>query len=156
MRIHDAITGLLLAMLAVAVLVAVSQYPPIPGQNIGPSAFPGLVAGLLLICSCLLIWRGLRGERRPLAQFDDWVRSPRHILNVVLILGALLFYVLLSDVVGFIPSGILILAVLFFSLGVRTHLILPVAIIATLVIHTLFYKFLRVPLPWGPLQSIAW
>ena len=31
-----------------------------------------------------------------------------------------------------------------------------VAIAATLVIHTCFYKLLKVPLPWGVLQRFAW
>ena len=35
-------------------------------------------------------------------------------------------------------------------------LILPVAIVTTLVIHAGFYKLLKVPLPWGVLQPIAW
>ena len=35
-------------------------------------------------------------------------------------------------------------------------LILPVAIGVTLFIHTIFYKLLRVPLPWGLLQGMIW
>jgi putative tricarboxylic transport membrane protein len=31
-----------------------------------------------------------------------------------------------------------------------------ISLIATLVIHTAFYKLLRVPLPWGLLTPIAW
>jgi putative tricarboxylic transport membrane protein len=32
----------------------------------------------------------------------------------------------------------------------------PVAILATLLVHLVFYKFLRVPLPWGLLLPVAW
>jgi len=32
----------------------------------------------------------------------------------------------------------------------------PIAIVMTLLIHYAFYKLLKVPLPWGLLQSIAW
>ena len=156
MRIHDALSGLLLALLAVAVLITVSQYPPIPGQNVGPSAFPGLVAILLLGCSLLLIWRGVRGERRPLVVLGDWTKSAPHMINFLLVIASLLFYIFCSEVLGFIITGTAILAVLFYALGVRTLLILPTAIVATLVIHTVFYKFLRVPLPWGLLQGLHW
>jgi putative tricarboxylic transport membrane protein len=156
MRIHDALSGLLLALLAVAILVTVSQYPPIPGQNVGPSAFPGLVGILLLGCSLLLIWRGLRGERMPLIAMGGWTRSTPHLVNFLLVIASLLFYIFCSNFLGFIITGMLILAVLFYALGVRPVLVLPIAIIATLVIHTVFYKFLRVPLPWGLLQGLHW
>jgi putative tricarboxylic transport membrane protein len=32
----------------------------------------------------------------------------------------------------------------------------PIALVLTLLIHYAFYKLLRVPLPWGVLQPIAW
>jgi putative tricarboxylic transport membrane protein len=156
MRIHDALSGLLLALLAVAVLVAVSQYPPIPGQNVGPSAFPGLVALLLLACSLLLIWRGVRGERRALVVLGEWTKSTPHVINFLLVIASLLFYIFCSEFLGFMITGTAILAVLFYALGVRMMLILPIAIVATLVIHTVFYKLLRVPLPWGLLQGLHW
>jgi len=156
MRIHDALSGLLLALLAVAVLVTVSQYPPIPGQNVGPSAFPGLVALLLLGCSLLLIWRGVRGERRALVVLGEWTKSTPHVINFLLVIASLLFYIFCSEFLGFMITGTAILAVLFYALGVRMMLILPIAIVATLVIHTVFYKLLRVPLPWGLLQGLHW
>jgi len=156
MRVHDALSGALLAILAIAVLITVSQYPHIPGQDIGPSAFPGLLAVLLLGCSGVLIWRGLRAERQPLIVLGAWVRSPQHVANFFLVLAALLFYVLCADVLGFILTGVIILSVLFYSLRVPLLLILPVAIGVTLFIHTVFYKLLRVPLPWGLLQGIGW
>lgn len=156
MRIHDALSGFLLAVLAVVILVTVSQYPPIPGQNVGPSAFPGLLAVLLLGCSIALIWRGVRAERQPLIMLGAWVRSPRHLMNFALIVGSLLFYIYCAETLGFIVSGILILGTLFYSLRVRLVLILPVAAGVTLLIHTIFYKFLRVPLPWGLLQGYIW
>ena len=156
MRIHDALSGLLLALLAVAVLITVSQYPPIPGQNVGPSAFPGLIAILLLGCSLMLIWRGIRGERMPLVVMGDWTKSTPHVTNFLLVIASLLFSIFCSEFLGFIITGTAILAVLFYALGVRTMLILPIAIVATLVIHTLFYKFLRLPLHWGLLHGLHW
>ena len=156
MRIHDALSGFVLALLAIAVLVTVSQYPPTPGQNVGPSAFPGLLGLLLLGCSLLLIWRGLRGERQALVRLGDWTRSLPHVVNFLLVIAALLFYIFCANFLGFIITGILILSALFYSLGVRILLILPIAAGATLLIHTIFYKLLRVPLPWGLLQGMHW
>jgi len=45
---------------------------------------------------------------------------------------------------------------MFYALSVQTTRILPLAIGITLLIHTLFYKGLRVPLPWGVLSPIQW
>ncbi len=156
MRLHDALSGAVLALLAIAVLIGVSKYPTIPGQEIGPAAFPGVVAVLLLGCGGLLIVKGLRGPRIPLVQLGAWVSSPRHLVNCLTVIGGLLFYILCADTLGFIPCSLIILSVLFFGLGVRTMMILPVALVVTLIIHTLFYKFLRVPLPWGLLQGMIW
>jgi putative tricarboxylic transport membrane protein len=156
MKVNDALSGALLALLALAVLFAVRDYPSIPGQDIGPAAFPTLLAGLLLACSAVLVWRGLRDRAAAWVAPGAWLRSPRHLLNVALVVGGLALYVAVSDRVGFIPLSLLILSALFLALRVRPVLILPVALAATLVIHTVFYKLLRVPLPWGWLQGIAW
>ena len=41
-------------------------------------------------------------------------------------------------------------------LRVRASRAIPAALVMTLLIHYAFYKLLRVPLPWGVLQPIAW
>jgi putative tricarboxylic transport membrane protein len=48
------------------------------------------------------------------------------------------------------------LSALFVAFGVRRIWIAPVALVATIVIHFGFYTLLRVPLPWGVLEAIAW
>jgi putative tricarboxylic transport membrane protein len=45
---------------------------------------------------------------------------------------------------------------MFAVLRVRAALIPIVAIAVSLLIHFIFYKGLRVPLPWGLLQAWAW
>ena len=51
MKFNDAITGGALLALALAVLVNVAGFPAIPGQQVGPAVFPGLVALLLAGCA---------------------------------------------------------------------------------------------------------
>ena len=48
------------------------------------------------------------------------------------------------------------LAGLLWAYGVRRALIAPIALIASLVVHTVFYKLLKVPLPWGVLSGLTW
>ena len=71
------------------------------------------------------------------------------------VIGAVAFYILLADRVGFLIVGPAILFVLFLLFGVRPPRAAVVAIVATLVIWYAFYKLLRVPLPWGVLTRYA-
>jgi putative tricarboxylic transport membrane protein len=45
---------------------------------------------------------------------------------------------------------------LFLVFKVRLRTAIVVAVLGALCIHTLFYKLLKVPLPWGLLKSVAW
>ena len=156
MKLNDALLGLVFLALSIAVLVTIQGYPRIPGQSIGPGAFPGLIALLLGGCALALIWRGWR-ERpaQPLVAMGAWLASPRHLLNFCLTVAVLLFYVLASETIGFLICGTVILLALFFSLRVKPRLALVLAVFVPLVIHLIFYKLLRVPLPWG-LLPVLW
>jgi putative tricarboxylic transport membrane protein len=155
-KFNDALTGLAFLALSVAVLLNIQGFPDFPGQKIGPAAFPGLIAVLLAGCSIGLIWRGWR-ERAKQGFIDvgAWLYSPRHVRNFLITTGALVFYVLLADKLGFLVCGTIILLALFLTLQVKPVLAVPIALILPVVIHLIFYKMLRVPLPWGVLP-ILW
>ena len=157
MKLNDAVFGLLLTLLGAAVLVAIRGYPNIPGQPVGPALFPGLIAAGLCVAGVLLIVRGLRhrGEQ-PWLAWDDWVRSPRHALALLVLLGSVMFYIVAAEVLGFLPTAAIILTVLFLVLRVRPLLAVVIAVVAALLVHTAFYKLLKVPLPWGLLTGVAW
>jgi putative tricarboxylic transport membrane protein len=155
MKFNDAVLGAVFLALSIAVLVAIQGYPKIPGQSIGPGAFPGLIALLLGGCSIALIWRGWRERRaQPLVAMGAWLGSPRHLLNFLVATGALAFYVLAADQLGFLVCGALILLSLFLALRVKPLLAVPLALVLPIVIHLIFYKLLRVPLPWGVLPVL--
>lgn len=155
MRIHDSLIGTLLLMLSLAVLWHVQSFPPAAGQPYGPALFPGLIAAGLGLASLALIWQG-RGSGAPWLGAGDGLRSRRHLLGFVAALAGMVFYILSADALGFIVSSMLVLVVLQWALGVRIGPALGVALLTTLVIHACFYKLLRVPLPWGVLQPLAW
>lgn len=157
MRLNDAVIGALLLAIALAILVTVQSYPTIPGQNVGPAAFPGTLAVLLAGCAVGLIARGWRQRAaQPWAVPGAWLRLPAPRRRFVVTLGVLLFYILVSDRLGFIPTAVIGLSAMFVVLGVRRAWVLPLALAATLVIHTVFYKGLKVPLPWGVLLPWLW
>ncbi len=157
MKLNDAVFGVLLLALGGAVLLAVQGYPKIPGQPVGPALFPGLVAAGLCVCGVLLLVRGWRQRAgQAWLQWEDWVRSPRHVAGFVAVVGSILFYILASHALGFLPTAFAILLALFLVLRVPVGRALLVAAVATALVHFAFYKLLRVPLPWGVLKDIAW
>jgi putative tricarboxylic transport membrane protein len=157
MKINDAVFGFLLLLLGGVVLFVVQSYPKIPGQQVGPALFPGLIALGLCVCGLLLLVRGWRERATvPWLRFDEWVRSPRHVLAAALVVAGVVLYMLASVKIGFLVISTVVLTALMWALEVRPLRALLIAVIASLVIHTLFYKLLRVPLPWGVLMPFAW
>jgi putative tricarboxylic transport membrane protein len=161
LKINDAVWGALLLLLSGAILVYIQAFPSMPGQRVGPALFPGLLAIALAICALGLIASGLLARRRSVGQapwlvVEAWMRSPRHIAALIVVLGVNVFYILCVDALGFVVTGLIYLSALFAAFRVPARWIIPLALVITLVIHYCFYKLLRVPLPWGLLQGIAW
>jgi len=154
-RFNDALLGFGFLALSIAVLVDIQGFPSFQGQSIGPGAFPGLIAILLACCSVALIWRGWRERRQQRAiAVGAWLSSPRHVRNFLVTVGALVFYIAAADRLGFLICGTIILSSLFLSLRVKPALAVPLAVLLPLIIHVMFYKLLRVPLPWGVLPVL--
>jgi putative tricarboxylic transport membrane protein len=154
MKISDALMGALLLILAAAIGIYVSGFPAMSGQRYGAALFPGMIAAGLAACGALLLARGLR-EKAPALEFAPWTREATLAANFALVCGALLFYIFAAEPLGFMLTGTLLLLALMLKLGVRPMTAIVVAPAAALVIHLLFYKLLKVPLPWGVLKFMA-
>ena len=152
MKVHDALTGALLAGLGGVVLWHIQGFPAMPGQKFGPAWFPGLIAVGLVICGSLLMSRSKGG---PWIALPAWLREKRPLAGVVSVVAGLLSYVLAADALGFHVVAFALLSLWMRVLGASWKVTLWVAAIATLVIHLSFYKLLRVPLPWGILDRFA-
>ncbi len=161
MKLDDAVWGALFALLGAAILWHVQGFPRIPGQNVGPALFPGVLGAAMLVCGLVLIASGLKARRgtgaaAPWASRPEWLRSPRHVLAFAVLVASNVFYLVAVDRLGFLLTAFVYLAALMGVLRVRVVLVVPVAFIMALLIHYAFYKLLRVPLPWGVLQGVAW
>ena len=161
MKLNDAVWGAVLLLFGAAVLVHVQSFPHIPGQQVGPALFPGIVATGLGVCGVLLVLQGLADRRAggadaAWATVAPWMRNGHYVLAFLATIGVNVFYILAVDRLGFIVVGVIYLSILFWLFGVRRKWILPVAIVTTLVIHYAFYKLLKVPLPWGILQGFTY
>ncbi len=157
MKLNDAVFGLLLCLLGGAVLVTVQSFPRIPGQQVGPALFPGLIAAGLCVGGLVLIVRGWASRATvPWLHMEDWVRSPRHVAGFAVLVASIVFYILASNWLGFFICAAIVLLAMFLVLQVPPGRAVLFAVLATVLIHFAFYKLLRVPLPWGVLTPYAW
>ena len=157
MKINDVLSGVLVGAFGAAIYVHARTFPPMPGQNVGPNMFPQLIAAGFMICAIILVFRGVKTiGTEPWITVPDWLAQRRITLGFMSIPLVLVFYVTASESLGFIPTAVILLMALFLVFKVRLQTALVIAIVGSLVIHTLFYKLLGVPLPWGLLKSVAW
>ena len=156
MRLSDRFSGLLLLVVAVAIALLARTFHATPGHPVGPGLFPLLLGGGLGLCGLVLVWTGHGQTEGRMVVWEEWIRRPRLVLNFALVTGALVFYALAVDVVGFFLCAFLILTALFLAFDVNRRWIAPLAVAVTLLLHVVFYTLLRVPLPWGWLEGIAW
>lgn len=164
MKISDRLTGLFLALLGLATFWGGSKLPPVPGQQVGPSAFPMVTgAGLALLGILIALHVGRSFEDEAEAELaahsqadpdaERYAASRRWM--VLLPPGLLVFYYLVSERVGFVPTAALMIGTLAFAFGAKRKFILPVSIGGAIIIHLVFVKLLRVPLAPG-LLPMPW
>lgn len=156
MRVPDAIAGLVTAALGVAAIAISWRFPAIPGQPIGPAAFPTLVGTALMVSGITLFISGrLRGASAPVEAGETAGGRKARLPFLAVVLGLGLYAVVVAPL-GFHLASALLLGALLLSFGVRRGRALAVAAVVPLLLHYVFYSLLRVPLPWGVLRGVAW
>jgi putative tricarboxylic transport membrane protein len=156
MRLNDTLTGFLLLLFGVGVALHARAFPVTPGQGIGPGFIPVAVGVGIAACGAVLVWSGRKQPAARWLEVESWVRQPRIALNGALVIGSLVFYALVVDTLGFFLTAFVFLVVLFIAFGVARRWTAPLAVVVTVGLHVAFYSLLRVPLPWGWLEGIAW
>ena len=155
MRLNDAVIGAFLLVFATAVAFWSQSFPAIPGQQYGAAVFPTLVAAGLAVCGVLMIASGVL-QGGSVVAWADWAREPHGIRNVLVTAGAILFYIIAADTLGFMLTMAPILLLLFRLLAVGWLLSLVLAVLVTLAVQYIFGSVLYVPLPWGLLAPVRW
>jgi putative tricarboxylic transport membrane protein len=148
MRVNDAVIGALLVVFGGAVLVYIRNFPTLEEGYPGPALFPKILSILFIVAGLALIVQGAK-SRLPVITVDRGRFTPRRIINVAFVLGVVVFYIYVSEPLGFILTTAIILFALTKWLRVPIVQSLIVTVGVTLVIYTLFAKLLLVPLPWG-------
>lgn len=158
MKVNDAISGGFFILFAGLIFYLTKDFRIMPGQNYGAAFFPRTIAVLMALMGAVLVFQGLRTRAGPWVEALDWVRSPRHVGNFVIVLAVLVFYILFSGWLGFPIAGFAGLLVLLLWLRGPAHWLqaIVVALLTVIAIQYFFGEVLRVPLPWGLLQRWAW
>jgi putative tricarboxylic transport membrane protein len=156
LRANDAISGVVLIVFSLAMIAFTLSFPGYQGQKFGPALLPRILGVGLIVCGAILVRNGLLARRggAPWLVMAPWVLDPRRLASFVLVLVMLLFYILTSETVGFIPTAVVFLTVPSLWLGVRPLLAIVTACVSTVVIYWFFASLLRVPLPRGWLTTI--
>lgn len=159
MKVNDAISGIVFILVGCLVFYLTRDYPIMPGQKYGAALFPRLIGLSMGAGGVALIIRGIRTRKgAPWAVKLDWVSSPRHRLSFFLVIGVLIFYILVSDLLGFMPTAFICLMVLLVWLRGAAYWrsSILISIVSILIIQQFFGAFLRVPLPWGIVPIFNW
>lgn len=151
----DTASGAVIAAAGSIFFLAAMKQPAAVGQDYGPGFFPSLIAGGLVLGGLWLVIRSLIDKRQqavgaPVDQVSSsWMAA-------ALIVGVLLAYVWVADFVGFHIAAMLCITPLMWLFTRRFLWSVGITALGVVCIHVIFYNVLRVPLPWGVLQSLAW
>jgi putative tricarboxylic transport membrane protein len=157
--LSDKITGVFLVGLGAAAAYGGSLLPPVPGQQVGPNVFPMVVGAGLMLCGGMIafgVGSVLEKEAEAdLAAHSETVAPPVEASPLVNAFKTLLppllllAYVFIGDRLGFVPTAFGIVLAVSLAMGAKLKLALPLALIAPVLVHLIFLKLLRVPLPPG-------
>ncbi|MEJ6023656.1 tripartite tricarboxylate transporter TctB family protein [Ramlibacter sp. PS4R-6] len=169
MKVSDRVTGAMLVGLGVASYWGGSLLPPVPGQQVGPNVFPMVIGAALIACGVLIILgigRTFEEEERIVTSATGEVADEEALeraqgrlatfvrggWKVLVPPAALFFYYFASEKLGFWLTAFALIFVLAWSQGAKLKHAIALAIVAPALVHLVFYKLLRVPLPQGLLR----
>ena len=154
------VLGLFFIALAVAMFVYAGTFPAFPGQKYGPSLFPRVLGVGIAIFGAVILWRGWQnfraGGMRRLLDFDPGFGRGGRLVSFLLVPGGIVFYLLLAERLGFIPTAFALMVGLFLWFRVRPALAFALAIAITGIMQWFFGTMMRVPLPRGLFMQILY
>lgn len=147
MRRSDAISGIALLALALAMLFEASKLPFGRLSSPRPGFFPLILAVILAVFSLILLRQAVKEREERDGPFTT---GPGTWKKIGLATGALLAFALLFESLGYILSVFLFMAFLLRAVeGQKWWLVFVVALPASLLSYLLFGMLLKTPLPAG-------
>lgn len=157
MRVNDAITGLVLLLISIAIFSYSTTLPKLFGMQFSAGFWPQVLSTLLGGCALVLIFNGIRARATGVVwlELDKWWKQPGTFTTVALVPASILFYIFLSDLLGFVICSLIIIFVLAFRFGLTLPKALTLSVVTTASMHFVFAEVLLVALPWGLLEAIV-
>lgn len=147
MRVNDKLIGIITMALGLAIIIRVQFYPSQAGGQPGPALFPEVIGALLMVVGMVLFWQARRSTAPMVARLPEL--TARGVGNVLFTAGAIIFYILVSQSLGFLLTSFIIMVGMMSLLKAKLTLSIPVAAGTTICIYMIFNKMLLVPLPRG-------
>ncbi|MEF2552505.1 tripartite tricarboxylate transporter TctB family protein [Aurantimonas sp. A2-1-M11] len=148
MKLNDLSLGILVLLCGGGIYLSALQFSPIPGQSYGAETMPTTIALVAIGLGIFMIGKAVVARSgQPALALADWARSPVALLGLSVALGLVLFYILFSRAIGFVPTAFLVIVTLMLTLRTRPVTAIVVSLLATIVIQQAFGRLLLVPLP---------
>ena len=157
MKFNDAIAGAFFVVIAICVFTYAGTFPAMRGVAYGPDLFPRIIAVMMGIGGTTLIVGALQpAGRQPWLQLAEWARKPRTYGLFGAVVGSMVFYIFASGRLGFLLSCFLMLVgLLLVTRGTsRAVSIVITSAVVSVAIYLIFVRMLRVPLPFGIVESL--
>lgn len=140
MKNGDTASGLFLIVLAIAGVLYTMAHKFKTTVGLSPGFFPTFVFIMIGICGLVMVLKSLRAKERSWPKFK-WGKLGA-------IIGMLLVYILVMNLIGFIISTVLFLTASMLFYGERRiKVIAPVAVGFTACVFLLWTQVFNIPLP---------
>ena len=153
MKVADLVGGIVGASLGLFALWTSWNMPADVVMKIGPGFFPSILSGLLILFSCVLVVKALRGGGQHASDVPATTGEGK--VRGLLALVATIAFVAVLEPLGFIPSAIVFLTLMMLVMGKRKPL--PILLAPTLVtvgVWLVFEKLLHLSMPPGILEGL--
>jgi len=153
MKVADIIGGTIGILIGLYAIWEGTNMPPDYIMKVGPSFFPTILAGLLIIFSVASIIFAVKGKSKGSVEPIRW--SDKGVQRGLIMLVATIVFCAVLEPLGFIPSAIVFLVLMMLLMGNRKPRQLLVApLLVTFSIWLIFEKLLNLSMPAGVLTDL--
>ncbi|EPX78637.1 tripartite tricarboxylate transporter TctB family protein [Salipiger mucosus] len=157
MRVTDLTLGLLTLLGGIAIYISALDFQAIPGQSYGAGTMPRAISFVTVLLGLFIVVKAvIAGERMPGLRLEEWTRSGPALLRMLSVLVLIVVYIVVSPLLGFLPTAFGVMVAAMLILGVRWPLALIVSALAALAIQQSFGRLLLVPLPRTDFLTFLW
>jgi len=155
---NDMIVAIVLIVLAIAIVIATSDYP-VSDREVGVRTFPLILSAFVGGLSILLLVKSIITIRRNAQQDESEKKSldRRTLRRIILVILGVAIYVAVVRTLGFVLTSVVFLAALPIYFGERRPLVIVAySILGVALVYILFGVVARVPFPAGPVENLLY